>query len=1215
MSERVDPFVGLAPYAEQDAEWFFGREREVELIAANLRAARLTLLYGGSGVGKSSVLLAGVMPRLHRIIAADQERALAVSARGDVALADPPSIAVAIFRDWRDAPLPRLAAAIRTAVVEATGNTALEPWDGEEPLADRLREYTRHVRGVLVVLDQFEEYFMYHPNDDGPGTLAGELPELLDEPDLRVNVLLGLREDALSRLDRFKGRIPDLFGNYLRLDYLERDAARVAIEEPVRHYNEIVRAGRPPVRVHESLVDAVLDGVRAGRLALHAPADQAPRACVSTRIETPYLQLVMRRLWAEGTAQGKLDVSTETLDRLGGAAAIVSSHLGEAMDQLSEDEQAVAADVFGFLVTPSRTKIAHTAEDLAVWTDRPAREVTRVLRDLAASDRRILRSVPPTSEEERERYELYHDVLAEAVHEWSSRNQERRRVTEARRLRRRRWRRRAVLGLAWASGIAAAVGVFAVVNDDERRAARVEMAEEASRGLADKAKAELDTDPERSVLLALAALRRSPTAQAEGALREAVATSRVRAVYRGGAPEPCPVACAPMGRARESAAVSLGFAPSASMYEVFGESQALADTDAWMAVAPSGRTIAFIERGRVKLWAPSTGIVREVRGVRGAAKLGFIGGGSRLLVLTRSRAALLADARAASREPAFASGVRFAAVSADGRAVATAHRGGVVRVRRLGASRSTELRLPGRVTDLAFDPADPRRLAVAGNGVRSTGVTLLRWPSGRRRFIDVGEGRLYVGDVAARFSADGQRLLITADNVDPQVRSVAGGDLLFTPTPQIATATGFDPLGRRLIEIEGNVVKLWSASTGRPVSLLGGHEYPVRSVAFSPTGSLVATGADDGSARVWDAATGNPMMELRGSGGAITSVAFAASGRFLITGAADGSVRIWSVTAGRTLAGSGDRGTLWDATFAENGTKVLAAWMDGRITSWSTAAGGRAKMTRKLRGDDFYGVQLAPDAGTFAYVRFGRRPVLEAQPLTPGGRVTRPPLEAAPFVLSGDGKHMLVLGRKVRLVDLDGGRPIVLAGRKRARSVYSGALSDDGRRALLIGDRVELVDSSMPDKPRVLKDPALGVDGAFSPDGTRLVTAGAEALVWDTATGQIVDRLEAHVGQVTSVSYSSDGSRIVTGGADRTIRIWDGHTYQPQGALGGFRDFIRRAELDPSGRTIVSQTAYGPLRISPCTPCLSRDALVARANGRLTRLLTARERKDAGLGP
>jgi putative ribosome biogenesis GTPase RsgA len=58
---HASPYKGLAHYEEQDARFFFGRDRDREIIRANLAARRLTLLYGESGVGKSSVLRAGVV--------------------------------------------------------------------------------------------------------------------------------------------------------------------------------------------------------------------------------------------------------------------------------------------------------------------------------------------------------------------------------------------------------------------------------------------------------------------------------------------------------------------------------------------------------------------------------------------------------------------------------------------------------------------------------------------------------------------------------------------------------------------------------------------------------------------------------------------------------------------------------------------------------------------------------------------------------------------------------------------------------------------------------------------------------------------------------------------------------------------------------------------------------------------------------------------------
>src|SRR5271165_4346303 len=63
--EPFCPYKGLLPYTERDRDYFYGREEDTETIAANALTATLTLLYGPSGVGKSSVLMAGVIPFLN----------------------------------------------------------------------------------------------------------------------------------------------------------------------------------------------------------------------------------------------------------------------------------------------------------------------------------------------------------------------------------------------------------------------------------------------------------------------------------------------------------------------------------------------------------------------------------------------------------------------------------------------------------------------------------------------------------------------------------------------------------------------------------------------------------------------------------------------------------------------------------------------------------------------------------------------------------------------------------------------------------------------------------------------------------------------------------------------------------------------------------------------------------------------------------------------
>src|ERR671938_63686 len=108
MSKRpilTSPYKGLMPYSEEDAPFFFGREQKQEIITANLMASRLTLLYGPSGVGKSSVLRAGVAYHL-------QQQAEQAVNEGRV-----PEFAVIVFDSWRDDPVAALTQQIEDVVM------------------------------------------------------------------------------------------------------------------------------------------------------------------------------------------------------------------------------------------------------------------------------------------------------------------------------------------------------------------------------------------------------------------------------------------------------------------------------------------------------------------------------------------------------------------------------------------------------------------------------------------------------------------------------------------------------------------------------------------------------------------------------------------------------------------------------------------------------------------------------------------------------------------------------------------------------------------------------------------------------------------------------------------------------------------------------------------------------------------------------------------
>src|SRR5437763_8539013 len=117
---------------------------------------------------------------------------------------------------------------------------------------------------------------------------------------------------------------------------------------------------------------------------------------------------------AEHEAVSQL-MHAETLRELGGAGAIVSAHLERALGALPPHDAEIATSALRFLVTPSRTKIAHSFGDLVGYTNESPVELQHVLEALASQ--RILRAVAD-GDDNGSRYEIFHDVLAEPVLAW-----------------------------------------------------------------------------------------------------------------------------------------------------------------------------------------------------------------------------------------------------------------------------------------------------------------------------------------------------------------------------------------------------------------------------------------------------------------------------------------------------------------------------------------------------------------------------------------------------------------------------------------------------------------------------------------------------------------------------------------------------------------------------------------------------------------------------
>lgn len=468
MTTLASPFVGLSYFTPRSARYFTGRERFALTLAASVLESGITVLFGPSGGGKSSLLGAALPDALGATLASyamaesdDDAKAgdtlAATGAPGGPAI-QAPSFRMLQFRRWHPGFEARLlrAAAAKLEAPPGTGlHAAMRGWA------------ETHGAPAILVLDQFEEFFLYHPRPlQTP--LVQQLAAIAADVRSNLHILLSLREDSLARLDALRAVIPDILAVTVPLRPLGVTAARDAIRKPVATW---ASEHATSVTVEDSLIESLIRQVQVRATARPDAAEVEPT------VELPLLQLTLDRLWRESSrAKGGFSLAGAMLDRLGGAAGIVRDHLLATIGDLNAGQRALAPLLFRFLVTAGGGKQAWRAADLArelkreAEAEREARgatdpsadgpaaadntgeaEVAGTLQLLASGRARILRT-QPDPRGGAPLYELFHDALADPVQQVVREAL----VAEAqRRLSRARRRQRITL--------ASAIGVLAVM--------------------------------------------------------------------------------------------------------------------------------------------------------------------------------------------------------------------------------------------------------------------------------------------------------------------------------------------------------------------------------------------------------------------------------------------------------------------------------------------------------------------------------------------------------------------------------------------------------------------------------------------------------------------------------------------------------------------------------------------------------------------------------
>ena len=1189
------PYLGLVPFQERDARFFYGRDELVARLAqrllARLEGTGILLVAGESGAGKSSLLRAGLMTRLaagvlgpgsqrwpRRVIrpTGSPLRELAMHL-AELAGTDPVSVYRSLWAAPDEAPM-----LVEQAVRTATGGVA-DP--GPAAPTDAAAEPPR----LVLIIDQFEELFTAGGDAEvdrvereafiaALHAAATGLAGPHKRP--RALVVAAVRADFLGRLIAYPPLKAALDNGLFTVGPMSEAELRIAVTGP---------AAEADLAVEPALVEAVIAELREG---------------AGGGLGSGVLPLMSQAMAAAWEHREGSELTLRAYRRAGGVADAVNRSAQAAYDALTSRQQGAARLVFTQLTVITadgqfaRRRCSRT--DLCSPGAQMAADIDAVI-DIFSAHRLLVLG--------RDNVEISHDVLLQAwkqLRDWLGDDQAGRAlysqvVTDAA-----TWEiNHRDPSYLYRPGRLATID--AATSRWQDAAARYPPLPAASRAFLRAAQhaARRSTRRRHSSFAVLAVLTVLAVVASGVAFsqRGAAVRQRDQAIYNQVVAEALQFGASDIPLAAQLTLAAYRIRPTQDLASRLLNTENTPLSSPVATGAGAVNSVAFRPDGHTLVSGSDDGTIRlwDAADPAHPRPLGQpVTGGT--------------------------SGIYSVAFSRDGHTLASSNADGTIRL--WGAADPARPRLLSQPLTEADAVVDSVAFSPGGHTLASGSIdgTIRLWdaadPAHPRPLGQPLTGSTTAVDSVA-FSPDGHTLASGSDDgtirlwdaADPAHPRPLGQPLTGSGTAAAVNSVTFSPDGHTLAS--GNLdgtVWLWDIANPVHPRLLGQPltSGAVKSVAFSPDGHALASGDYDGVVRLWDVADPthpSPLGQPLTSGGtaAVDSVAFSPDGRTLASGSLDGTIRLWSLPQtvltstgiavlavafspdGHTLAGGDADGTvrLWDAAdpghprplgqpltsdstaavdsvaFSPGGHALASGSLDGTIRLWDVADPAHPR----LLGQPLTGSTSAVDSMAFSPgghtlasssdgtvqlwdVGHPARPRLLGQTPTTGGAVSSVTFSPDGHTMAGgdvDGTVWLW-----DLADPAHPRPLGAALTGGAVYVYSVAFSPDGH-TLASGNSsglVRLWDVADPAHPRPLGQPLTGGTAnvnsvAFSPDGHTLASGSIDGTIrlWDVADpahpGPLGQPLTGSTTAVDSVAFSPDGHTLASGSDDGTTRLWN----------------------------------------------------------------------------
>ena len=1182
------PWLGLNAYTEETQAYFFGRNSAINELFTRVRENRLTTLFGQSGLGKTSLLGAGLLPKLK------------------VESYRPQLIRLNFSED-----APPLVDQTRLALCKAleieSVNASATLWEILHHIDSRPKDLLQSL--PVLVFDQFEEIFTLSGSRQAEvvewftqiADLVENRPPAFLQKQFRtdrqqarefdttatpVRIVITLREDYLSHLERWKSVMPSLMRNRMALHLLSGPEALEAAVCPGRR-------GASPI-VSEEV------GMQIVRKVARRP-DNTPMEDIEA--VPPFLSLLCEQLNAARlkSSPPNAEISSGLVTTLGDD--ILNNYYEESFADLPDALRHFVEDQ---LVSPSGHRNTLPLEDAEIELKKAGVQNARQLIN-ALITRRLLAA------EERNgitRLELTHDLLTPLAVRSRTTRREQGALRQARVQRRRQIKIASTLTVLML--LFAALAAFGWISFHEAEKQKAQFKAEKAKVIVAFHKAEMAKD--KALMAESEALKASQ--RAEQAKSNALQTLSQSDFIQGSEyleQDRSSKGMAYLARAIRTENTNLSAVArlySALLYTVYplpllppmqhqdSVSSAQFSPDCRFVVTASYDQTARVWDARTgKPVSPPmlhTGMVNSAH---------FSPNGLFVVTASADFSARVWDAKTGkpvSQPMQHAGSVNSAHFSPDGRFVVTASYDHSARVwdAQTGKPVSPPMQHTGMLNSAQFSP-DGRFVVTASwdNTVRVWDAQTGKTVSQPMQHTDMVN--------SAQFSPDGHFVVTASYDHSARVWDAQTGKPVSPPMQHtdMVTSAQFSQDGRFVVTASwDNTARVWDAQTGKPVSQPMQHTGSVTSAQFSPDGRFVVTASTDNTARVWDAKTIKPTTHPIHAD-IVTSARFSPDGRFVVTASYDKTARVWDAQTGKLASQPMQHADkVHSAQFSPDGRFVVTASEDHSARVWDAQTGKPVFQPMQHTGS-VTSAQFSPD-GRFivtASADFSAR-VWDAQT----GKPVSPPMQHQSWVTSAqfspDGRFVVTASAdfSARVWDAQTGKSVSPL-MQHQWSLVSAQFSPDGRFVVTASyDKTARVWDAKTGKAvsPPMQHQSWVTSAQFSPDGRFVVTASDHnsARVWDAQTGKPVFSPMQHADKVRSAQFSPDGRFVVTASEDHSARVWDAQTGKPVSQPMLHQNSVSSAQFSPDGCFVVTASLDKTARVWEILPKGGKGMALALAH-------------------